>query len=254
MKDRRQGTAPEHDDTHRENDQKTRAADSISDAKGDTTVFSASYSRNEDSLVTEDTSQPSADEYQYTGLNQVCYAAASNTAGCASAPSGSTAYSYDASGNLTDDNGTQQEFNAGDEFCWSVSGSSTNGCSSPPSGATDYSYGDDGDLTSITPPTGSATSLTYNAANELTSYQLGSGASTTYAYDGNGLRQSKTTGSSTTEFAWNASGSLPCCFKRPLGLTPPATCTARPACHWRRSCPVGLPTTTPRTISARPES
>jgi RHS repeat-associated protein len=190
---------------------------SISDAKGDTTVFSASYSRNEDSLVTEDTSQPSADEYQYTGLNQVCYAAASNTAGCASAPSGSTAYSYDASGNLTDDNGTQQEFNAGDEFCWSVSGSSTNGCSSPPSGATDYSYGDDGDLTSITPPTGSATSLTYNAANELTSYQLGSGASTTYAYDGNGLRQSKSTGGSTTEFAWNDSGSLPLLLQETTG-------------------------------------
>ncbi|MGC1184680.1 MAG: RHS repeat-associated core domain-containing protein [Candidatus Dormiibacterota bacterium] len=63
----------------------------------------------------------------------------------------------------------------------------------------------------------SATALAYNAANQLTSYQVGSGATTTYAYDGDGLRQSKTTGSSTTEFAWNDSDSLPLLLQETTG-------------------------------------
>ena len=193
---------------------------SISDAKGTTSVFSASYTRNANHLVTGDSSQPSTGSaYQYTGLSQVCYAASSNAASCASAPSGATAYAYAASGNLVVDNGTQQAFNAGDQLCWSMSGTSGNGCATPPTGATTYVYGANGTLTSVIPATGSASALSYNGANELTTFEVGSGPTTSYAYDGNGLRQSKTTGSATTQFTWNDSGALPVLLQETSGFS-----------------------------------
>jgi RHS repeat-associated protein len=138
-------------------------------------------------------------------------------AGCASAPSGSTAYSYDASGNLIEDNGVQQEFNDADELCWSVPGTSSDGCSTTLSGATSYSYDDNGNLTGITYPTGSSADLSYNAADELDSYGLDGGATTTYAYDGDGLRQSEASGDATTNFTWNDSGSLPLLVQKTTG-------------------------------------
>jgi len=191
---------------------------SISDTKGETSIFSATYTRNADSLVSEDSSQPSdSSKYQYTGLSQVCYAASSNGSDCSSPPDGATSYSYDASGNLTDDDGTQQEFNDGDELCWSVSGTSDDGCDTAPSGATTYTYDDNGNLTAITPASGSATALTYNAADQVASYELGSGATTDYAYDGDGLRESETTSDTTTQFTWNDSGPLPLLIQKTIG-------------------------------------
>ena len=191
---------------------------SISDTKGETSIFSATYTRNADSLVSEDSSQPSdSSKYQYTGLSQVCYAASSNGSDCSSPPDGATSYSYDASGNLTDDDGTQQEFNDGDELCWSVSGTSDGGCDTAPSGATTYTYDDNGNLTAITPASASAASLDYNAADELSGYQLGSGAVISYAYDGDGLRVSETTSDTTTQFTWNDSGPLPLLIQKTTG-------------------------------------
>jgi RHS repeat-associated protein len=182
----------------------------ISDRDGGTTIFTADYGRNADELVASDSSQPStSDSYEYTGLNQVCYAGSSSSGGCSSPPSGATTYAYDASGNLTDDNGTQQEFNAGDELCWTVSGSSTDGCSPAPTGATSYTYNAAGELTKITPATGNASKYTYDAAGQMASYESPAHVTTDYVYDGDGLLQDVTTNGTTTALEWNDAGSVP---------------------------------------------
>ena len=190
----------------------------ISDVKGSTTAFSATYTLDANNLITTDSSQPSSTQnYQYSALNQVCYAGSSNTSACSSPPSGATAYAYDPAGNLTTNNGTTQSYNGGSELCWTVSGTSSNGCSTAPTGATSYSYDASGNRTATTPASGSASSYTYNGINELTQYQLGSGTASTYAYDGSGLRQSKTTGTTTTQYLWDVSGSLPLLLQETTG-------------------------------------
>lgn len=74
-----------------------------------------------------------------------------------------------------------------------------------------------GDRTATTPSSGSAWAYTYDALNQLTQSQLGGGTATTYAYDGDGLRASKTTGSTTTSFAWDDAGSLPLLIEETTG-------------------------------------
>jgi RHS repeat-associated protein len=69
-----------------------------------------------------------------------------------------------------------------------------------PSATTSSAYDKTGDLVQA----GSAT-LGYNQADELTSY----GTTATYAYNGDGLRMSKTVSGTTTDFAWNTTGSVP---------------------------------------------
>jgi RHS repeat-associated protein len=165
---------------------------------------------NNENLVTQDTSQPSStDAYQYSPLNQICYAASSNSNACSAAPSGSEAYAYDGAGNLTSNNGTTQSYNANGELCWSVTGASTNGCATAPTGATRYSYDSDGNLSAETPSSGSATSLSYNGTNEMTQYQVGTSTPTSYAYDGDGLRMSKSSGGVDTSYAWDVSEAIP---------------------------------------------
>ncbi len=182
---------------------------SITDVKGSNTVFSASYGRDPVGQVSSDSSVPSnvgADKY--TALNQLCYAASSNTASCTAPPSGSQAYGFDAADNLVGDNGITQAFNAADELCWSVSGSSSSVCTSPPTGATQYGYNPRGDRTAVTPSGGAATTLGYDQANRLTSWVKGT-TSATYSYDGDGLRMSKTVSAVTTRFTWDVSASIP---------------------------------------------
>ena len=183
---------------------------SITDSKASSTLFSATYGRNGDGDLTSDSSVPSGvGSYRYTVANQLCYAGSSNGAACASPPSGSQAYGFDAAGNLTGDNGTTQSFNAGDQLCWTVSGSSGNACSTAPTGATSYAYNAEGDLTAMTPASGSATNLGYNQANQLTSYGQGSTTAATYAYNGNGLRMGQTVSGVTIPYTWDVSGSEP---------------------------------------------
>jgi RHS repeat-associated protein len=154
-------------------------------------------------------SAPSAvTAYKYTPLQQLCYAATTNSSSCSSPPSGATVYSYNAADNLTSDAGTTQGFDAADELCWSLSGTSGNACSSPPSGATSYSYDTRGNRTGTTPPSGGPTTYGYDQANRLVSYQMGSTTTATYAYDGDGERMSKTVNGSTTQFTWDQAGDL----------------------------------------------
>jgi RHS repeat-associated protein len=177
----------------------------ISDVKGSsTTLFSATYTRDNANQLSSDSSAPSATgSYKYTPLNQVCYAGSSGSSACGSPPSGSTAYAYDAADNLIQTGTTQQVFNNGDQLCWTAP--TVGACASPPTGATTYTYEAHGNRTVVTPPAGGATNLSYDQANRLTAV----GTSSTYAYNGDGLRMSKTISGTTSQFLWDVAGSLP---------------------------------------------
>ena len=191
---------------------------SIKDKDGSSTIFAASYTLNSENVITQDTSQPTATgTYQYTPLNQVCYAASGNSNACSAPPNGSEAYAYDGTGNLTDDNGTTQSYNANSELCWSVAGASTDGCLTTPAGATTYAYDADGNLTAETPSSGSSTKLTYNGAEEMTQYQVGTSTPTSYTYDGDGLRMSKSSGGVDTSYAWDVSEAIPALLEEETG-------------------------------------
>ncbi len=182
---------------------------SVSDSNG-TTLFSATYTRDDNGQLATDSSVPSSvGSYRYTALNQLCYGGSSNTNACSSPPSGADAYGYDNADNLTTNNGTTQQFNAADELCWTVTGSSANACGSAPSGATTFSYDNKGNRTAAVPASGSATCDTYDQANRLTAVKTGTGSTCTsattdgsYTYDGTGLRQTKTVSGTTTAFTW----------------------------------------------------
>jgi RHS repeat-associated protein len=190
----------------------------ISDKKGTTTLFSATYTLDAAGQLTTDSSATSGQgSYKYTPLNQLCYAGASNTNVCSTPPSGSIAYAYDAADNLTQMGATQQSFNNADQLCWT---SSTAGsCATPPSGATTYQFDTRGNRTGITPNPGQATTLAYDQANRLTAYAAGS--TTSYGYNGDGLRMCKVSGSFTqpcaqtgsTQFVWDTASSLPLLLK-----------------------------------------
>jgi RHS repeat-associated protein len=105
----------------------------------------------------------------------ICWSLAGSSSNqCGSAPTGSTAYSYDANGQrtaaATSSTTKSMGWSAFGQLCWTAnSSSSSEACNSAPSGATSYSYA------------------------------------------GNGLRTSATTGPNTTPFTWDVvrGGSLP---------------------------------------------
>lgn len=198
---------------------------SISDTKGATTVFSATYTRNSSEMITADTSQPSGKQsYQYTTQNQLCYQGSASSNACSTPPSGAYPYAYDAAGNITTDNGKTQAYNSSNELCWAYTGTSSNACGTAPSGATTYGFNGDGDRTSMVPSTGSATCYSYNNMDWMTEVQTGTGSScsspttvATYAYNGDGLRMSKTVSGTTTNYVWNDTGSLPLLLEETSG-------------------------------------
>ena len=140
---------------------------SISDVKGSSTLFGATYGRDNAGQVASDSSLPSAVAAdRYTNLNQLCYAGSATTNGCASPPAGAQAYSFDAADNLTGDMGTTQAFNAADELCWTIGGASSNGCATAPTYATTYAYDTRGNRTAAIPPA-VPVSYAYDQANRL---------------------------------------------------------------------------------------
>jgi RHS repeat-associated protein len=178
----------------------------ISDKKGSATLFSATYTRDSANQLKSDTSAISGQSsYRYTSLNQICYAGSGTNNACASPPSGSLAYKYDAADNPVQTGATQQAFNNADELCWTAATSSA--CSTPPSGATTYQYDTRGNRTTVTPSAGQAQTLGYDQAGRLISYAAAS--TTSYGYNAGGLRMSKKVGSITTQFVWDMAGGLP---------------------------------------------
>jgi RHS repeat-associated protein len=182
-----------------------------------TSLFSATYARDGNGQLTSDSSVPSSvGAFRYTTLNQLCYAGSSATTGCSAPPGGSQPFGYDTGDNLTTIGGTTQKFDNADQLCWTSPSASANPCGTTPAAGTTFGYDSRGNRTSRVPPTGPAVCHRYDQANRLTTVATGTGASCTsaatagsYGYDGDGLRQSKTTGGSTTDFTWDASGGLP---------------------------------------------
>jgi len=192
----------------------------VASAKGgNTTLFSAGYTRDLANQLTSDSSAASGTgSYKYTALNQLCYAGSSNGNACSSPPTGSIAYKYDAADNLIQKGSTtQQAFNSADELCWTASSSAS--CASPPSGATTYQYDSRGNRTSVNPSGGQAQTLTYDQGNRLVKYAAAS--TTSYGYNGDGLRVCKYAGSSTQpcsavgaiQFLWDLIGLIPLLLK-----------------------------------------
>jgi len=180
----------------------------IADTQSKTTLFSATYTRDNTNQLTADSSISSnTGSYKYSALNQLCYAGSSTSAACASPPRRAIAYAYDPADNLVQMGGTQQAFNNADELCWTAA--TAGSCASPPTGATIYSYDNRGNRTRVAPASGGATTVTYDQASRLTGY----GAAATYAYNGDGLRMSKTVSGSTSQFLWDVSSTLPLLLK-----------------------------------------
>lgn len=209
----------------------------ISDAKGATKVFSATYARDNNGQLASDSSQaPAQGAYKYTGLNQLCYAGSTSTTACAPPPAGSYPYTNSAADNLTTmESATHtatntQQFNAADELCWTVAGANSNACGTAPTGATSFTYDTRGNQTAAVPSTGSATCDGYDQADRLISIQTGTGATcttptpvATYAYDGTGLRMTKTVGGTTSQFTWNESSGLPMLLQEQAGAATPTS-------------------------------
>ncbi len=135
--------------------------------------------------------------YSYNALGQL--SAATDTSTQISTP-----YAYDLAGNLTQQNGQTQTYDAAGRLCWSMAGAVNNPtCNTVPTGATTYTFNSLGERTSTT--TGSATTTAgYNAALEMNSY-----GSATYTYDGNGLLATETAPGVSDKFTWDTSGSRP---------------------------------------------
>lgn len=118
-------------------------------------------------------------------------------------------YGYDTADNPTLLANTAQQFNVANELCWTASAPTTDVCASPPTGATTYTYDARGNRASRITPTSDVTAYAYDQANRLTAVTLNGNTIGAYAYDGDGLRRSKTLGSTTTHQLWDTNAELP---------------------------------------------
>ena len=195
---------------------------SISDAAGGTAYATFGETRDAANQVTQELPGGSALSGQaalnagYDTREQVCYGGPNGGGTCAAPPTGATAYAYDAANEMTQAGTSTLAYNSANELCWTLPTASANTCGSPPTGATAYGFDTRGNRTSAVPSTGSATCDAYDQADRLTAITSGTGSSCTnsttvgtYTYNADGLRTSKTVGSTTTDFAWNLPVSLP---------------------------------------------
>ena len=98
----------------------------IADKHAKTKLFSATYARDADGMLTSDSSAPTnaGPTYGYTALNQLCYAGSKTKAPCGSAPT--TSYAYSSADNLVATPGADtQTFDPADELCWTLPTPST---------------------------------------------------------------------------------------------------------------------------------
>ncbi|HVC41140.1 MAG TPA: FG-GAP-like repeat-containing protein [Candidatus Saccharimonadales bacterium] len=195
---------------------------SISDAQGGTAYATFGETRDAANQVTQELPGGSALSGQaalnagYDTREQVCYAGPNGGGTCAAPPTGATSYVYDAADEMTQAGTSTLTYNSANELCWTLPTASSNTCGSPPTGATTYGFDTRGNRVSDVPSSGSAVCDAYDQADRLTTITSGTGSSCSsstsvgsYTYNANGLRMSKTVGSTTTQFAWNLSGSLP---------------------------------------------
>jgi RHS repeat-associated protein len=114
------------------------------------------------------------------------------------------AYEHDAAGNLVRIAGVGP-------LDYDDAGQLLRGPVPPGSSSTDavFRYDAHGSRIEATPVGGSTTTYAYDQAARLKAFTPPGGPTTTYASDGSGLRVSKATSGTTTQFTWDRSGSLP---------------------------------------------
>ena len=148
---------------------------SITDTKGSSTLFSATYGRNGDGGLTSDSSVPSSggvvpvhgrQPALLRGLEQQLRLLLASLG----EPGIQLRRRRQPDRRQRDDPELQRRRSAlldGEREQCAMR------CSTAPTGATSYAYNAEGDLTTMTPASGSATNLGYNQANQLTSYGPG---------------------------------------------------------------------------------
>ncbi len=176
----------------------------ITDANKTASLFAATYGLNADEQLASDSSSaaPNGPSYGYTPSNQLCYTGPSAGSSCPSAGSGNEVYGYDTARNLVLNGAQTQGFDQAGGICFAAPAPSTGTCGAPPTNATIYGYDLNGNRTTVTPSTGSPSTLTYDGANRETKFTNGT-KSASYVYSGDGLRMSKTVGSTITTFLWD---------------------------------------------------
>jgi RHS repeat-associated protein len=164
---------------------RTDRTTSIADTLGATSLVSFAYSRDNAGRLAS---------VQPTGVSQ-----------------GNETYGYDTLNRLTTVNQPTYAYDAGDNATTlgsaTVTYDAANEATSLAQGGltTTFSYDARGDRTQMAPQGSAATNLVYDQANRLISY----GSTATYAYNADGMRMSSTVSGATTQFTWDASGSLP---------------------------------------------
>lgn len=165
------------------------AADRLTDIThtiGGTSLASFAYGRDNAGQLTSTTPtgvpQPN-ETYTYNALNQLSTVNAGT-------------YSYDAADNLTRlASGATQAYDLANQLT-SVTAAT---------GTTAFGYDARGNRTTMTPPSQPTVPYAYDGENRLTK----AGANATYTYNGDGLRMTKTLGTTQSGYSWDLSNTLP---------------------------------------------
>jgi RHS repeat-associated protein len=165
----------------------TGALTRIADKAGSATLQGFTYTHNADSLLSSvRPSGSTTQRYSYDAVNRLTKDAQGR-------------YGYDPASDITKLLSTRpMAYNSGSELTSTGTKSSL----------TTYGYDPQGDRISQTPATGPAVNYGYDQADRLISFSNGT-VSASYAYNGDGLRASKTGGSTTTSFTWDSAEGLP---------------------------------------------
>lgn len=199
-------------------------ATDISTTAGSTTLLDLSYGYDNDGNPTQETptigsTAQTVQNFANNAANWVAY----YWTGAHSLKPAQPNVTYGNDGELNrngpDTTSQAMGYDQAGELCWVYSSTvSSPSCSSPPSGSTSYSFDADGERTTVVPSSGNSQAYAWNAANELrcantngSTCSISSPTSTTtlYAYDGNGLRTSSTTNSTTTAYTWDTTTAIP---------------------------------------------
>ena len=180
-------------------------------------AISDSWGQNPDEQVNATTiNSAAATSETYDGYGHVTHAANLYTS------TSNDVFTVAANGEITTDappsgSSTSYAYNSGEELC-SVNTSASASCTGTPTNGKVFSYTTNGQRASLTPYSGgtpgAVTDYAWNAFGELCNVTTSATAcgttptsGTSYSYNGNGLRMSAVTSSSTTDFTWdNVSG------------------------------------------------
>jgi RHS repeat-associated protein len=176
-------------------------------------AISDSWGQNPDEQVNATTiNSAAATSETYDGYGHVTHAANLYTS------TSNDVFTVAANGEITTDappsgSSTSYAYNSGEELC-SVNTSASASCTGTPTNGAVFSYTTNGQRASLTPYSsgtpGAVTDYAWNAFGELCNVATSATAcgttptsGTSYSYNGNGVRMSAVTSSSTTDFTWD---------------------------------------------------